>query len=86
MRDLLLKSIREKPSTPWPPKFGMEKAPWCNFANKAKVLGSPMFDAAYFGDMSLLYRCLDCINLEWEKACNYLGTYWYDQQDRHNSS
>lgn len=81
MRDLLLKCIREKPSTPWPSKCGTEKALWCNFANKAKVLGSPMFDAAYFGDISMLYRCLDCINLEWREACNFLGTYWYDQQE-----
>jgi hypothetical protein len=61
LRNKLLNHIRNKPSSNWQTisKSGM---PWNCFKSKAKILGSPMFDAEYENDKKILLKVLDQID------------------------
>lgn len=74
LRKILIDHIREKPHSTWPSRPNV-KYPWGNFTNKAKVLGSPMFDSAFFEDCSMLSKALDCLDLPADK-CQIVNTYY----------
>jgi hypothetical protein len=66
-RSLLLEHLKEKPASAWPAKANC-KYPWGNFTNKAKVLGTPMFDACFFDDPEMMLAVLACIDRTAEKS------------------
>ncbi|CAG9315773.1 unnamed protein product [Blepharisma stoltei] len=59
IRNILLKHLRKRPSSPWPIK--KNKSPWSNYSNPAKVFGSPMLDC-FYSDPEALNRCLNDID------------------------
>lgn len=75
-RTILLGHLKEKPSSAWPTKANM-KYPWGNFTNKAKVLGTPMFDSVYLPDSNSLEKTLQCIDVPAEQ-CELVSTFCQD--------
>lgn len=74
VRKILLDHLRERPHSTWPSRPNV-KYPWGNFTNKAKVLGTPMFDATFLEDPCLLQKALDYIDTPSEK-CQIVQTYF----------
>ena len=76
LKKMLIGHLREKPYSSWPTKQHT-RYPWGSFTNRAKVLGSPMFDSIYLEDKNLLTTALDSIDLSADQ-CEIVDTYLND--------
>ena len=74
IRSVLIEHLKEKPASSWPAKTSY-KYPWGNFTNKAKVLGTPMFDACFFDDHEILLSVLACIDKTADE-CEILDSFY----------
>lgn len=73
IRSVLLEHLKERPFSSWPARSNC-KYPWGNFTNKAKILGTPMFDSSFFDDSEIVNKTLAAIDLPADK-CEVIETF-----------